>query len=95
MYDKKMGKEIILWCDGKREEVRKRKRDEQSGSSHYRDREEEVDEVFLELKEKHKDKIAPPRLRLWARMICSGIHDSTDTPPNIPAFTGRYKLADS
>lgn len=48
---------------------------------------------FLELQEKHKDKIATPRLRLWARMIiCSGIHDSTDTPPNIPAFAfaGRY-----
>ena len=29
-----------------------------------------------------------PKLRLWARMISSNLHESTEEPPNIPAFSG-------
>ena len=29
-----------------------------------------------------------PQLRLWARMISSGNHESTDDPPKVPAITG-------
>ena len=31
----------------------------------------------------------PPRLRLWSRMISSGLHESEDEePPSIPVFSG-------
>ena len=40
----------------------------------------------MELRDKHYEL---PKLRLWARMIGSGIHDSTDTAPNIAAFSGK------
>ena len=43
--------------------------------------------MFKTLKAKHGDSYDVPRLRLWSRMICSNIHDDTDSPPNIPAFT--------
>ena len=32
------------------------------------------------------EKFGVPRLRLWARMISSGLHQSTEEPPKIPAF---------
>ena len=38
------------------------------------------------LLDKHADAWDTPHLRLWARMICSGCHDSYDNPP-IQAFT--------
>ena len=53
--------------DGKREDSQKRKMSKEVPITER----EEVDE----LQEKHKDKIALPRPRLWARMISSGIHD--------------------
>ena len=37
--------------------------------------------------EKHADSWDTPRLRLWARMICSGCHDDYDNAPCVPAFT--------
>ena len=49
--------------------------------------EEEVDDIFKQLKAKHQDMTAP-KLRLWARLIQSGHHDDYDTPPNIPLITG-------
>ena len=30
-----------------------------------------------------------PKLRLWARMISNGLHESTDEPPNVPMITGK------
>ena len=44
--------------------------------------------MYKELKDKHADKYATPKLRLWARMVSSNLHDDLDNPPNIPAFTG-------
>ena len=29
-----------------------------------------------------------PKLRLWARMIANGVHESTEEPPNVPIITG-------
>ena len=49
--------------------------------------EEETDEIFLQLKQKHSE-MAAPKLRLWAKLIQSGRHDSYDEPPNIPLITG-------
>ena len=82
-------KEITLWCDARVEDggrsesaLGKRKRD---------DRESEVEEIYLELKEKHEEKYENGKLRLWARMIASSIHSSKEEPPDIPAFCGTAK----
>ena len=40
----------------------------------------------MELKERHGDKYDIPKLRLWARMVTSGLHDSTDEPLSVPIF---------
>ena len=45
-----------------------------------------MDDIFLELKDKHGHSYEIPKLRLWARMIASSLHDSTDEPPAVPAF---------
>ncbi len=50
--------------------------------------EAEVDSTVAELKEKQGDKYSLPQLRLWARSIISGNHDSTEEPPDLPAITG-------
>ena len=51
------------------------------------EKEDEVDEVYKTLKEKHGSKYEVPKLRLWSRMICANLHDDTENPPNIPAFS--------
>jgi hypothetical protein len=50
--------------------------------------EAEVDSTVAELKEKQGDKYSLPQLRLWARSIISGNHDSNDEPPDLPVITG-------
>ena len=54
------------------------------------EKEKDVDCIYKDkdLKEKHKDNFETPKLRLWARMICSNLHDDYDQPPDIPAFSG-------
>lgn len=81
---------ISLWCDGNYTEVNhKKRRAEGPDQSTYRQlKEEETDSVFKELREKHTANYDTPRLRLWARMISTGLHDDYDNPPNIPAFSG-------
>ena len=94
MYSKYTQGGITLWCDGRIatetissrniSSVDKRKR----SSSSREQTEEEIDDIFYELKEKHISKYETPKLRLWSRMIASGLHTDYDTPPDIPAFTG-------
>lgn len=100
MYRKYPKGEVTLWCDGRSEEEedigcrKKRKRDE--GVSKRQEKEEEVDDIFKQLKEKHGEKYDTPRLRLWARSVSSKIHDDLDNPPDLPAFrneTGPKKPA--
>ena len=92
------GGQVMLWCDGRAQEgegsqSRKRKRDESnsdSGSSTGTNRlenEQNVEETYKKLLEKHADAWDTPHLRLWARMICSGCHDDYDNVPAIPAFS--------
>ena len=94
MYSKYRTGEITLWCDGRQsdrsgEEVRsKRKRDSEASASRRQEKEEEVDTVFKDLKEKHGNNFDTPRLRLWSRMICSNLHEDMENPPDIPAFSG-------
>ena len=87
------GSEILLWCDGKKTSVEE---DEHRSSSRKRkqevmtkreEKEEEVEDTYAELKERHGDKYDIPKLRLWARMVTSGLHDSTDEPPAVPIFS--------
>ena len=40
------------------------------------------------MKDKHGSRYETPKLRLWARMLASNLHDDVDNPPEIPAFTG-------
>ena len=77
--------EVMLWCDGKDEDSGKTPRKRKQDSSRREEKEEEVESVFLDLKEKHAE-YDIPKLRLWARMITSGLHDSTDEPPKVPVF---------
>ena len=77
MYEKHVNGEIILWCDGRSDDVQglgKRKREEQI--IRHNERDLEVEDVYQELLEKHNDQYDIPKLRLWARMICSKIHSS-------------------
>ena len=92
-----VGEEITLWVHGCRPEDahvprsgKKRKRDvsEDTCSSRKQDREARIDSVVQELREIHKDKYSGPQLRLWARLKVNGQHDSMDSPPNIPLFSG-------
>lgn len=94
MYSKhKLRGELILWCDGKCREDTKacRKQDSDMRLLKSQEREEQLDSTFNSLKAKHNDKYTLPQMRLWSRMICSGMHDDMDNPPDIPAFTANTK----
>lgn len=86
------GGDIVLWCDGKSDSdsstTLKRKRSNSDSGSTRHDKEDEVESIYKDLKEKHNDKYDTPKLRLWARMIASDLHDNYETPPNVPAFSG-------
>lgn len=85
--------EIFLWCEGKgsdnaQSEATPSKKDKVS-TNRRREREEAIDDIFDELRSKHAQAYSPVQLRLWARMISSGIHVSTDDPPNVPMISGN------
>ena len=44
--------------------------------------------MFSKLKDKHSGKFSIPQLRLWVRMVASGIHDDMEEPPQVPMITG-------
>ena len=52
------------------------------------EREEQVDDIYKDLKLKHN---TIPQLRLWSKMVCSGIHEAMDKPPDILAFGSSVK----
>ncbi len=53
-----------------------------SGTSSKLD-EEDVDEHYKTLTNKHGDTYSVPQLRLWARTLHCGTHDSYEPPPSI------------
>ena len=91
------GGQVTLWCDGRLQEAesvaRKRKREESSletgntSGANRLENEQNVEETYKKLLDKHAGSWDTPRLRLWARMICSGCHDDYDTAPSLPAFS--------
>ena len=91
MYSKYPEGDVTLWCDGRldgQEEGRSgRKRDSRTDSKRL-EKEDYVDEVYKDLKDKHGEKYDTPKLRLWSRMIASNLHDDLEKPPDIPAFSG-------
>ena len=93
MYDKNQSGEITLWCNGNRSSDKesavksKRKRDDLSTGTSKRQKKEEGDDIFQDLKHKHGTNYNTPRLHLWAQMVANKLHDDLDTPPTIPAFT--------
>ena len=89
------GDEITLWVHGRVSDTnvvktgKKRRRDEiEDTSSKRADKESQIDAVVQQLREVHNEGYSGPQLRLWARMKVNGQHDSMDTPPSIPLFSG-------
>ena len=69
------GGEISLWCDS---------RQPSSESSETSTRKRKQDHPI-------PTKYDNSKLRLWARMIVGGLHESTDEPPAVPAFHCEQK----
>ena len=86
--------DIFLWCDGVCDEgevtpARKRKRpNDDCPPTKRAEKESEVDDITIDLKDLHGDKYTEPQYRLWARMIINGLHSSREAPPDIPMITG-------
>ena len=95
---------ISLWCDGKevhevedvesdeervpRKKQKRKQKNDSRGVSRRAETEEELEDVFQNLKEKHGTDYSGPQLRLWARMIVSKTHDDLENPPKVPMITG-------
>ena len=89
MYCKYPEGELVLWCDGRTDDDEPHERSgRKRETSKRQEKEGYVEEVYKDLKEKHSDKFDNPKLRLWARMISSNLHDNMEEPPDIPAFSG-------
>ena len=97
MYKNK--KDILLWCDACKQPNEKDcsptgskpAATSNEPTSKHQKIELEMDSIVSELKEKHCSNYTMPQLRLWARMIISGHHESTVDPPDVPAITGIEK----
>lgn len=59
-----------------------------SATSRRQLKEDEVEEIYDELKLKHGEDYTSPQLKLWARMIHVGTHDDYSDPPHVPMITG-------
>ena len=95
MYSKfKADSEILLWVeivedqdsDDLDEPDRKRKK---SSGSTKKEEEDSVDAIYDKLFCTHKESFSVPQLRLWARMIHCGTHDSYEIPPHVPMIIGN------
>ena len=99
MYTSLKKKDVLLWCDARSESIangkKRRLQTENTNEpppSKRKQIEDRVDEIVEELKERHDDdNYTLPQMRLWARMISAGNHESLDDPPQIPAITGVPK----
>jgi hypothetical protein len=84
---------LNLWCDGirgktvKETVTQKKPRRETKGTQW----EEELEDVFQQLKMRHGNEYSGPQLRLWAHMFIANTHDDLDHPPNVPLITGAVQ----
>ena len=82
--------EICLWCDGlecqddEGTSITVKKSSKKEGSSIQKG--QQLDDVFEELRKKHSKSYSIPLLRLWARVVTNGLHESMDKPPDLPQF---------
>lgn len=91
-------KEIVLWCDGRddgdedgEDGLRKsRKINHITRKSKREEKEDRVKELTEKLQELHSNKLglSEVQFRLWARVIENGVHESKETPPQVPMITG-------
>ena len=94
MYVKCPGPDIMLWCDGRSEDTEtpasKRVKVDDHSSTKRESKENQIEQLAGELKERNKDKLelTEPQYRLWARLLSTGVHSSKDEPPKIPLITG-------
>lgn len=87
MYQKvKKDSDIFLWIkvcesdsDDELEPVRKKRRSS---------KEDEVEDLYQELRQRHEEKYTSPQLKLWARMLHCGTHGDYIDPPRVPMITG-------
>lgn len=89
MYQKvKKDSDIFLWIqvcesdhdtDDEFEPVRKKRRSS---------KEDEVEDVYQQLRKRHEEQYTSPQLKLWARMLHCGTYDDYDDPPRVPMITG-------
>lgn len=95
MYRKYSSGDITLWCDAYVDDElargKRKREDSSSNPSKRQKKEDDVDSVFKQLKEKHDNKFSTPQLRLWARMVTNNLYDDLEEPPKIPAFTATPK----
>ena len=86
----RLGGEVLKWCEG---QCKDQKRDsaELGGLLKRQEKEEELENIFKELKDIHADKHSLPQLRLWSRMVSAGLHIDMETPPDVPAFHSSAK----
>jgi hypothetical protein len=91
--------EIVLWCEGRQDTAldkpvdnpdpttsigRKRKTADVSSRPPLSKRQDEVDEIFAKLNEKHGQEYTAAQCRLWANMLQVGTHRDYDSPPHVP-----------
>ena len=98
---------ISLWCDGKQppeseydssddergqsKRKKRRKSSKTQRKAKLDEREEELESIFQQLKERHESKFSGPQLRLWARIIVAKTHEDMDEPPKVPMITGAIQ----
>ncbi len=90
------GSKVNLWCerkvseDDENENLEPRKKKKKVADKEHV--QEDLDEIFHDLKEKHP-KMEGPKLRLWAKLIQTGRHESYENPPPIPLITGGTNVS--
>lgn len=93
---------FMLWCDARdqqQSEGKRHKKAEEEPPSKRQQIEDELEEIYQQLKTKHGNKYSIPQLRCWARLILTGKHDSKDVIPeflaNQPKKSKQTSLADA
>ena len=59
-------------------------------STNYTRREDEIEDLATELKNKHGDKFSYPQYKLWSTLMKCGQHDDKESPPNVSMITGSH-----
>ena len=102
------GKEILLWCDGKSQDMSRKKHkkindDEEEGDEEVSavskctksaSAEEKELEAFRKLQSIHTDNYDYGQYRLWARMMKNNQWKDFNNPPNLLMITGKVSCKD-